>query len=130
MQAASTVWTSKVRLNCGYKMAVKPVDMNTNTITTQTYSDITSREKFLQKFFSSEHQLTLTVIFDTDSGLISLNKTITKGITLKCEICEFSPAKQTCYTVHLIIKVHDINVAESARNLLPNNIYTAGDIRM
>ena len=32
-------------------MAVKPVDMNTNTITTQTYSDIISREKFLQKFF-------------------------------------------------------------------------------
>jgi len=59
-------------------MAVKPVDMNTITNTTQTYSDIISREKFLQKFFSSEHQLMLTVIFDTDSELISLNKTITK----------------------------------------------------
>ena len=41
-------------------MAVKPVDMNTITITTQMYSDIISREKFLQKFFSSEYQLTLT----------------------------------------------------------------------
>jgi len=65
-------------------MAVKPVDMNTITITTQTYSDIISREKFLQKFFSSD-QLMLTVIFDTDSELISLNKTLTKGITLKVQ---------------------------------------------
>ena len=129
MQAASTVWTSKVRL-VAIKWQLNQMIWILTQLPLWRTATLFHRRNFDKSFFSSEHQLTLTVIFDTDSGLISLNKTITKGITLKCEICEFSPAKQTCYTVHLIIKVHDVNVAESARNLLPNNIYTAGDIRM